>query len=64
MATTSTLAETKFPATMISEMFEKASGHSALAKLSAAKPLAFNGNEVMTFSQQQNQQQLNLQALQ
>ena len=50
MATTSTLAETKFPATMISEMFEKASGHSALAKLSAAKPLAFNGNEVMTFS--------------
>ena len=47
---TSTAAGTMFPATMIAEMFEKASGHSALAKLSAAKPLAFSGNEVMTFT--------------
>lgn len=48
MATTITKA-TLTPQ-MVSEMFAKANGHSALAKLSAQKPVAFNGNEVMTFS--------------
>lgn len=47
---TITNAGTMFPSKMISEMFKKAAGHSSLAKLSAAKPIAFKGNEVMTFS--------------
>ncbi len=47
---TITNAGTMFPATLVSEMFKKANGRSTLAKLSASKPVAFNGNEVMTFS--------------
>lgn len=50
MATTITPAGTMFPKQLVSEMFEKANGHSALAKLSAAKPIAFSGNDIMTFS--------------
>lgn len=38
-----------FPAKLVSEMFTKANGHSSLAKLSASQPIAFTGNDVMTF---------------
>lgn len=48
MATTITKAT--LDPKMVSEMFTKVSGHSTLAKLSAQKPIAFNGNEVMTFT--------------
>ena len=47
---TITKATTMFPQEVVSEMFKKAAGHSSLAKLSAATPIAFKGNEVMTFS--------------
>lgn len=41
---------TMFPATLVTTMFTKAAGRSSLAKLSASSPIAFAGNEVMTFS--------------
>ena len=34
----------------ISEIFNKVQGHSTLAKLSGAMPIAFNGNDIFTFS--------------
>lgn len=40
---------TNFPAKLEAEMFSKVVGHSALAKLSGAKPLSFNGNDVFVF---------------
>ena len=47
---TNTAAGTMFPEKLVSEMFQKANRHSALAKLSASKPIPFSGNDVMTFS--------------
>ena len=47
---TRTTAGTSFPAELASEMFNKVQGHSALAKLSAEKPIPFNGQTVFTFS--------------
>lgn len=41
---------TNFPAQIVTEMFNKVGGHSALAKLSTQKPLPFNGVDVVTFS--------------
>lgn len=35
---------------MVSGLFAKVKGHSSLAKLSGQAPIAFNGNEIMTFS--------------
>lgn len=43
-------AGTMFPTELVSEMFNKVRGHSSLAKLSAAKPIPFNGETVMVFS--------------
>lgn len=43
-------AGTNFPTTLVTEMFNKAGGHSALAKLSGAKPIPFNGETVMVFN--------------
>lgn len=40
----------ELPKTLVAEMFDKTKGHSALAKLSAQKPIAFSGNQVMTFN--------------
>ena len=39
-----------FPAPLVAEMFSTVQGHSALAKLSAAKPIPFNGETEMIFS--------------
>ena len=39
-----------FPAQVASEVFNKIKGHSTVAKLSGQIPVAFNGNEVFTFS--------------
>lgn len=50
MANTITSAASMFPQELVAEMFKKAAGHSSLAKLSASTPIAFKGNEVMTFS--------------
>lgn len=50
MATLITNMSTLFPHELIPDMFKKAAGHSSLAKLSASQPIAFKGNEVMTFS--------------
>ena len=41
---------TLFPANLITEVFNKVAGHSSLAKLSAAKPVSFVGDDVFTFS--------------
>lgn len=38
-----------FPEVLVKEMFNLVQGHSALAKLAGGIPLAFNGNEIMTF---------------
>lgn len=43
-------AGTNFPTELVREMFSAVSGHSALAKLSASKPLPFNGETVMVFT--------------
>lgn len=43
-------ASTNFPTDLANEMFNAVGGHSALARLSAAKPLPFNGETVMVFS--------------
>lgn len=45
-----TLAGTNFPPELVSEMFSKVTGHSTLAKLSAQKPVPFNGETVFVFS--------------
>ena len=47
---TKTLAGTNFPTELIPEMFNKVNGHSALAKLSAQKPIPFNGETIFVFS--------------
>lgn len=47
---TRTAAGTSFPATLANEMFLAVQGHSSLAKLSAQKPIPFNGETVFTFS--------------
>ena len=39
-----------FPAPLVAEMFSTVQGHSALAKLSASKPIPFNGETEMIFS--------------
>lgn len=40
---------TLFPEVLVKGMFSLVQGHSALAKLAGGIPLAFNGNEIMTF---------------
>lgn len=47
---TKTTATTNFPAQLVSEMFNAVQGHSALAKLCAAKPIPFAGETVFTFA--------------
>jgi len=47
---TRTTAGNNFPTELVAEMFNKVNGHSALAKLSAAKPIPFQGETVFTFS--------------
>lgn len=47
---TKTTAGTNFPTELVAEMFNKVNGHSALAKLSAQKPIPFNGETVFVFS--------------
>lgn len=49
-ATTRTAAGTNFPTELVNEMFLNVQGHSSLAKLSAQKPIPFNGETVFTFS--------------
>lgn len=46
---TKTTAGTNFPTELVNEMFNKVNGHSALAKLSAQKPIPFNGETVFVF---------------
>lgn len=41
---------TNFPHSVVTDIFNKVQGHSALAKLSAQKPLSFAGTDVFTFS--------------
>lgn len=43
-------AGVKFPAALVTEMFSKVQGRSALAKLSAQKPIPFNGETEFVFS--------------
>lgn len=40
---------TLFPEVLVKEMFSLVQGHSTLAKLAGSIPLAFNGNDIMTF---------------
>lgn len=47
---TKTKANEYFPTELVNEMFLAVQGHSALAKLSAQKPIPFNGETVFTFS--------------
>lgn len=47
---TKTTAGTSFPTELVNEMFNAVQGHSALAKLSAQKPIPFNGETVFAFS--------------
>ena len=47
---TRTTAGTSFPTELIAEMFNKVNGHSTLAKLSAQKPIPFNGETIFVFS--------------
>jgi len=39
-----------FPVELVSEVFSKVNGHSSIAKLANQIPVAFSGNEIMTFS--------------
>jgi HK97 family phage major capsid protein len=41
---------TLFPAELVTEMFSKVKGHSSIARLAAQTPVAFNGNDIMTFA--------------
>jgi HK97 family phage major capsid protein len=41
---------TKFPASVVSEIFSKVNGHSTLAKLAKRTPVAFSGNDIFTFN--------------
>ena len=47
---TRTAAGNNFPTELANEMFLAVQGHSTLAKLSAQKPIPFNGETVFTFS--------------
>lgn len=47
---TRTHAGAIFPPELIPEMFNKVNGHSTLAKLSAQKPIPFNGETIFVFS--------------
>lgn len=47
---TRTAAGTTFPTSLAEEMFLAVQGHSALAKLSASKPIPFNGETQFVFS--------------
>lgn len=47
---TRTNAGTKFPTELVNQMFNAVGGHSALAKLSAQKPIPFAGESVFVFS--------------
>lgn len=40
----------ELPKLLITQMFDKTKGHSSLAKLAGQMPIAFSGNQVMTFS--------------
>lgn len=50
MPNTKTHANDYFPTELANEMFLNVQGHSALAKLSAQKPIPFNGETIFTFS--------------
>lgn len=50
MPNTKTYAADYFPTELVNEMFLNVQGHSALAKLSAQKPIPFNGETIFTFS--------------
>ena len=39
-----------FPAELVKEMFSKVAGHSSIARLANQIPVSFSGNEIMTFS--------------
>ena len=41
---------TMFPAEIVSDLFNKVQGKSSLAKLAEQKPVAFRGNDIFTFS--------------
>lgn len=41
---------TKFPTSLVTRMFDQVKGHSSIAKMVAAQPIAFNGNTEFTFS--------------
>lgn len=45
-----TTTKLNLPKTLVTDMFNKTKGHSTLAKLCSQTPIAFNGNEVMTFN--------------
>lgn len=47
---TRTTAGTNFPTELVNQMFNAVGGHSALAKLSAQKPIPFAGESVFVFS--------------
>lgn len=47
---TRTAAGANFPTELANEMFLNVQGHSTLAKLSAQKPIPFNGETIFTFS--------------
>lgn len=47
---TITTSTNLFPAELVSDVFNKVSGHSSIAKLSAQKPIAFAGIEQFVFS--------------
>lgn len=47
---TKTHAGTNFPTELVNQMFNAVGGHSALAKLSAQKPIPFAGESVFVFS--------------
>lgn len=50
MATKTTATAAQFPAQLVAEMFNTVVGHSAIAKLSGAKPIPFAGEQVFTFA--------------
>ena len=50
MATKTTAIAAQFPAQLVAEMFNTVVGHSAIAKLSGAKPIPFAGEQVFTFA--------------
>ena len=49
MATKSTMA-TNFKPETVKEVFSKVKGHSSIVKLAKQMPVAFSGNDIMTFN--------------